>query len=817
MCAVQVLKTPGGISFSGFYYPEIFRELKSFLRVNRERLGLTDENDFEVHIQLLKAFALVGHLNNTRLDSVATEMLIDSAQLLESVKRILRLMGIELGSASPAVADLVLKLSEVTTLDQTEFIPALAEFATDSIPPIIYEASEDGVDLDRMDQVKYVFSTQLVDSGSAAQVFSTSPDTFRRTVGSWATDIVGHQLLIKGSSAGNGGYYRVTQRSSATDIRVVAVPGSQSPGFTTEVGLSWELREYSDNYATEANTDSSLFTPWSSLNLGDALYVAHAQVLMTQLDIVLDTAAAGITGIWEYFDNERSAFNPTAVDTTTTPGVIIFDVTSLLGSTNAAGAEATVTYTKTGASEVITSVWTGTKNEITTAGLLGQVSASDVTTDYLVSATWTPFDQTDDATANLTADGSVSWELPQTADRSWIKSDAINLFEGQWLRYRITALSGATAPVFDRIRIDGGDTYLVISVTQGETIGPIVIGSSSAVINQSVTLPDTPFLDGTDKIEVDEGGAGNWIEYDRVSNFLSSVSSSRHYKIETDSTGQAKITFGDGTSGKIPPAGSDNIRATYRIGGDENGNVGALQITNNSEGISGVSAVYNPRAAVNWRIKDGGDANDLARIKRDKPAELRTRDTAANAEDCARLAVAWTASDGTKPVARAFSYEEGFGVKTVKLMVVGAGGTTLSETYRAELEEWFNGDRYARPIVYGKGPMNHQVFVVNFEPADISITATVSWNGGNAESIRNALLGFLTPLAVDEKDQSTYLWDFDGQVSYSRVHSLIHNVDPGITDIPVLQINGSTQSYNLGANELPTSIANNISITINDS
>lgn len=813
----SVINVPGGIAFSGFYYPEIFRELKSFLRINRERLGLTDENDFEVHIQLLKAFALVGHLNNTRLDSVATELLIDSAQLLESVKRVLRLVGIELSSASPAVADLVLKLSEVTTLDQTEFVPALAEFATDSTPPIIYEASEDGVDLDRMDQVKYVFATELQDSGSAAQVFSSSPDTFRRTVGSWATDIVGYQLLIKGSSFGNGGYYRVTQRSSSTDIRVVAVPNSESPGFTSETGLSWELRSYSDNYATEANTDLSLFTPWTTLNLGDSLYVAHAQVMPTQLDLVFDTVAAGITGVWEYFDNERSLFNPVDVDLTTSPGQIIFDLTSLLGSTNASGAEVTVTYSKTGATETLTSTWSGTKNEALTAGLLGQVSASDTVTDYLVTSTWVPFDQLVDDTVNLTVDNKVEWELPQTTDRSWIKSDVVNLFEGHWCRYRATVLSGVTIPVIDRIQIDQGDAYLAISVTQGETIGPIVIGSSNGSINQSFNLPDTPFLDNTETVEVDEGGAGNWVEYEQVSNFLNSVSSSRHYKIETDSGGQATITFGDGTSGKVPPAGSDNIRATYRVGGDEDGNVGALQITNNSEGISGISEVYNPRAAVNWRIKDGGDANDLARVKRDKPAELRTRETASNAEDCAKLAVDWVASDGTKPVARAFSYEEGFGVKTIKLMVVGAGGTTLAETYRSELEEWFNGDRYVRPIVYGKAPMNHQVYVVNFEPADISVTATVTWGGGNAESIRNALLGFLTPLAVNTTDQSTYLWDFNGQVSYSKVHSLIHNVDPGITDIPVLQINGAVQSYNLGANELPTSITNNISITINES
>ena len=37
----RVIDTPGGIDFSGFYYPEIKRNVLTFLRQNKERLGLT--------------------------------------------------------------------------------------------------------------------------------------------------------------------------------------------------------------------------------------------------------------------------------------------------------------------------------------------------------------------------------------------------------------------------------------------------------------------------------------------------------------------------------------------------------------------------------------------------------------------------------------------------------------------------------------------------------------------------------------------------------------------------------------------------------
>ena len=133
--ATKVISLPGGMEFAAFYYPELLSSLLAFLRANRDRIGLTDENDFEVHVQLLRSFALMGHLSNTKLDTVATEMFVDSAGLLESLKRIFRLVGIELDSASPATAELVAQLSEVTSVDLTDFIPGLAEFSTEAALP----------------------------------------------------------------------------------------------------------------------------------------------------------------------------------------------------------------------------------------------------------------------------------------------------------------------------------------------------------------------------------------------------------------------------------------------------------------------------------------------------------------------------------------------------------------------------------------------------------------------------------------------------------------------------------------------------------
>jgi len=805
------------VEFAGFYYPEILRELLTYLRRFRDRIGLTDENEYEVHVQMVRAFSLVGHLNNTRLDTVATELIYSTCKLLESAKVLLRLIGVELSSASPAVADVVIKLSEVTSSDIVGFIPELAEFATDSVPPIPYEVLEDGgVDLDRTDQVSYVYGLEKEKEGSAGQVSATAPDVFTRTSGDvFAAGDLGKHIFILESLNGNPRELRITEYIDADNVRVVEVPGSGSPGFQTETGLDWTLKAFTTDKATEANTGGSPFDPWVDAEDGDCLYVGHKQVLPGQIDVELDTAAANIAGVFEYFDNSLSQFFPSGV-TDNGDGTITFDLTSLLGAPDRHGAEIEIEYIPTGTKERVASTFSLSANKATTQSTLGQTSVSTDIEDYLITADWVPFENQDDKTLDLTVDEAVTFNFPQDEYRNW-KETEVNLVEAWWWRYRIVEVSTPTEPSIDRIKIDQGDQYMVVQATQGETIGPLVLGSSDGSSFQEFSLPESPFIDDTEMIEVDEGGSGSWTEWSRVANFLNSSETSRHYVRESSAEDVATIRFGDGENGKIPPSGTDNLRATWRIGGDIDGNVGVMEVNTNADGVSGIAEVWNPRSASGWRMKEGGSDDDLARVKRDAPAALRTRETASNEGDTERLAVKeFTDSDGVKPVARAVAQEEGFGPKTVKLLVVGAGGTTLSTSQREELEEYFNGNRESRPQVKGKITLGHHLTVVNFEPRLVQIQATVVWKGGNAESVRAALLALITPLALEE-DGTTYVFEYNGYVSRSRVHAEIHSVDPGVEDVPTLLINGSsTASLSLGPNELPYTTASSIVINIQE-
>lgn len=812
---MSLIEVPGNVAFAGFYYPEILRELLEDLRLRRDELGLTDENDFETHIQFLRAFSLVGHLNNTRLDTTASELLLGTATLLESIKRLMRLIGVELNSATPAVADLLVTLSGVTTSDQTSFIPELAEFATDSTPPIAYEAlQEDGHDLNRTDQVDYVYGLEAEKGGSNGFVNTSAPNIFNRSGGDdifAAADVNKHVFITTGISD-NGGEFRIVEFIDANQVRLVRVPGSKNPNFQTETTLVWSMKAFTSNEATAANTGSSFFGVWATPIADDMLFIGHEHMFSNQLDILsLSVVAAGITGVFEYFDNTHSKFVPsTVVDNGST---ITFGVNSLLGTPDYSGVQVIVEYLPTGDKETISSSFSGGVNVITTSGLLGQISASTDLSDYLITANWIPFENQSDGTNDFSQNGAVTYDLPQDIDRNWQKTE-VNLQNAYWIRYRIISVSTPTAPTFDRIQLDQDEQHMLIQVTQGETIGPQLIGSSDGSATQEFELPETPFLDDTEEIEVDEAGGGNFVTWTRASNFLNSQANSRHYVRESDAEDKATIRFGDGVNGKVPPAGTDNIRATYRVGGDIDGNVGVNQIVVNADGVSGISEVSNPRSALGWRVKDGGTDSDIIRVKRDKPAELRTRGTASTAGDVENLAVnVFTDSNGTKPVARAFAVEEGLGIKTVKLVVVGDGGTVLSADQKEELEIFFNGDRDARPQTHGVLTMNQGVTVFNFQPSIITVQATVSWPGGNPESIRNALTSVINPLAQEE-DGVTYVFEFDGSVSLSRIYTAIHDVDPAIEDVPTLLLNGSPSSVALGSNELPTTTAANIQINI---
>jgi len=358
-------------------------------------------------------------------------------------------------------------------------------------------------------------------------------------------------------------------------------------------------------------------------------------------------------------------------------------------------------------------------------------------------------------------------------------------------------------PNVDRLRIDTGKQYLLVAVVQGQTVGDDPLGSSNGTADQEFILTHRPLIEGTLVLEIDEGaGFQSW---NQKENFLSSNSASKDFTLEISADDIATIKFGDGVQGKIPTPGVDNIRAIYRIGADLDGNVGANTIKVNKSGISFVNRMFNPRQASGWTTKEGSTEADLARLKIEGPATLRTRGRAIAVSDFEFLATQYEASTGSKIVARALAIEETFGVKTVELVVVGLGGVILTEAERDELAEYFNGNR-----VVGVDPVivtNHQVTVVNYTQKIIDVTAEVV--GGNQTQIENAIKALLNPEATFD-DGVTKRWAFGQEVPTSVIVAEIFEVSP--ENIKKVTMTVPAGNVALDARELP--FAGNVNVTV---
>lgn len=682
--------------FSAFYYGQILEALLVRKRIDVPEL--TDESDFEPFIQLLRSFALVGHLNNVLLDVVANENTLPTAQLVETVRNMLQLIDYNLASASPASAEVVFELSRVFAT-QTEVVPTKAQCATrsDGVTPVIFFEALAGVTV-------------------------TSTDAFTRV------------------QSADGGVF-------------------------TE-------------HTSDANLGSP-FAPWPSPASGDALYFGHDSIMWDALGIEVDTPAANIVGAWEYYDGDLFDVTPDEV-TNIGGGLLEFDLTELLGAADRRGARVRVSLNESGVLEDVTSTWDGVKN-VATTGLLGQTLPSEITTDYTVGSEWSEFKLTTeldfaDGTTGLTASGDVTYVLPQTKLTNWQKA-TVNGLSAFWVRFRIVTVSGPTSPTLTRCRLDTGSQFVIAPVTQGRSVSDDPLGSSNGGPSQTFETTRDHFIDGSETVTVD-GEA-----WTRVRNFLQSSPQDKHYMLTLGDNDRATVLFGDGVTGRLPPLGQGNVSIDYRFNAEEIGNVGADTIVVDKTGLSYVNGLHNPRQAGGWAEAEGASAESLERAKLAGPATLRVKEVALNGDDAIVLVKSFVASDGTKPFSRATYIEEGFGPKTIELILVGSGGVVPTSEHLREIELYFNGDKYAVPPVRSHFVGNQKVYAVAFDPFVVDLDVTVEAPEGVTEAqIKNGIVQVVQPEAL-KSDGVTYEWNFGGRVPLSRIEHEVFKVDDQITDV----------------------------------
>jgi uncharacterized phage protein gp47/JayE len=260
-----------------------------------------------------------------------------------------------------------------------------------------------------------------------------------------------------------------------------------------------------------------------------------------------------------------------------------------------------------------------------------------------------------DQTAQFTQSGTV--EILTPADIAPLAK--FDLRELYWIRATLTS-AGPAGDANRSLRDDPIATprlsaiYLnTIPAVQAVTVTKEIVGSGNGLPGQAFRLSQSPVLGGPeilvlepelpsaverDELQRDEGAAAVqqtinpatgeaeiWIRWHEVSSFHGSGPHSRHYTLDH---GTGEVVFGDGSSGLLPPLGTNSIVANYRVGVGSAGNVLEGAVVQLKSPVPGIVSVSN-----RLRADGGADLETAEIVRRRGPQTLRHRGRALSRTD----------------------------------------------------------------------------------------------------------------------------------------------------------------------------------------
>ena len=173
-----------------------------------------------------------------------------------------------------------------------------------------------------------------------------------------------------------------------------------------------------------------------------------------------------------------------------------------------------------------------------------------------------------------------------------------------------------------------GPTTDTFDVEQGERVTDETLSASSpGTPGQSYVLGYGPVIPSSIVVEV------NSVLWERVTSVAVSEPTDRVYEVSFDESDVCTVTFGDGVNGMIPPSTQD-ILASYRVGGGIEVNVGAGTITQRTNLPTGILTVTNASGATG-----GWSQESLAVAKARLPLSIRANDRGVATPDYASLAL----------------------------------------------------------------------------------------------------------------------------------------------------------------------------------
>jgi hypothetical protein len=341
---------------------------------------------------------------------------------------------------------------------------------------------------------------------------------------------------------------------------------------------------------------------------------------------------------------------------------------------------------------------------------------------------------------------------------------------------------------------------------QTKTIRDEILGSGFREAGQELELMNRPVVDaevwvnevdwlsegkkqallnenGDNHVETRKDSSGRssefWVKWEEVIDFRSSEGRSRHYLLDRT---LGKISFGDGIQGMIPPLGINNIKASYRIGGGEAGNLEVFSITKLYSALKNVDSVFNPV------LSEGGvRVENLAELVKRAPATFKHRGRAVSREDIICLTKEASGIIAKVNVLSGLDEEGNSILGLITIVIVpdlpGPKPTPTAEilqiveTHLKEITPNIGKLKVTGPVYYQVN-IRAQLVTTNLEAVSEIET-----------QVKRKIEGFLHPLTGGTKGKG---WDFGQIPSKSDFYSLFSDFS-GISYIKTLDVTFKTE------------------------
>lgn len=325
-----------------------------------------------------------------------------------------------------------------------------------------------------------------------------------------------------------------------------------------------------------------------------------------------------------------------------------------------------------------------------------------------------------------------------------------------------------------------------------------LLGTSNGQPNQLFTFSSRPVLDGetveirepsipsaeeieatksegAEPVRVVKNAAGDvqevWVRWQKVSTFVHSGPTSRHYVINRV---DGSIIFGDGIQGMIPPALTNNILAReYKSGGGKKGNQKKEAITGLKTTIPNIKGVVNYEAAAG-----GADLETIDGILTSAPHAIKNSGRAVTSED-----FEWLAREASPQVAKAKCIKINDGTIQVVIAPDYDDGSLYPEAGLMDYVETYLKDRAFVSILNSLQVSGAEYVGVTIET--VIVPLSLSEGPVVADRVEKRLRSFLDPIRGGDEQKG---WNFGDGLFFSAVAAEIENTQ-GVDYVISLLIN----------------------------